>query len=111
MPDLADGRELPVGDDDLRPLSEPQATRERAHARRKRCRHGDLVRTRVDETRERAACRFLPLDPVLPRSPLLVPVLEVLVVRGAYGIRKGTLRAGVDVDLLLEDRKAVTTAL
>ena len=111
VPDLADRRELPVREDDLRPVRKAQATRERAHARRERRRHGNLIRARVDEAREGAACRFLPLDPVLPRSALLVPVGEVLPVRGAHGVGQRSLRAGVDVHLMLEDREAVAAAL
>ena len=111
VPDLPDGRKLPVGDHDLRALREAQAARERAHARGERGRHGDLVRRRVDEPGEGAARRLLPLDPVLPGSAVLVPVGEVLLVGRAHRVRQRSLRAGVDVDLLLEDREPVAAAL
>src|SRR5205807_4304051 len=71
----------------------------------------DLVRARVDEPRKGGARRFLPLDPVLPWRALLVPVGEVLLVRGAHRVRERSLRAGVDVDLVLEDGEAVTATL
>ena len=107
VPDLADRRELPVREDDLRPLRETETARQRAHSRGERRRHRDLVGACVDEPGEGAAGGFLPLDPVLPRRALVVPVLEVLLVGSAHRVRQRTLRARVDVHLPVEDREPV----
>jgi len=88
MPDLADGRELPVREDDLRALRETETARQRAHSGGERCRYRDLVGTCVDEAGEGAARGFLTLDPVLPRRALVVPVLEVLLVGSPDRVRQ-----------------------
>ena len=100
VPDLADGRELPVGEDDLRAPRETESACERAHSRGQGRRDGDLVRDRVDEAGEGSARGLLALDPVLPGGALLVPVVEVLLVGASDRVGERALRAGVDVDAL-----------
>ena len=111
VPDLPDGRKLQVGDDDLRPARVAQAAGEGAHAGRERGRDRDLVRLRVDEPCERRPPCIGALDPVLPRSAVLVPIAEVRLVGAADGVGEGSLRAAVDVDEALEDREAVPDAV
>ena len=57
VPDLADRRELEVGEDDLRAGREPEPARERGDAGRERRRDGDLVRLGVDQAGERGRAR------------------------------------------------------
>src|SRR6266540_5181313 len=103
MPDLADRRELPVREDDLRAPGEAEAAGQRTHTGRKRGRNGDLVRRGVDEPGERRARRLLALDPVLPGCAFLVPIAKVLLVCRADRVGERTLGARVDVHALLED--------
>ncbi len=72
---------------------------------RERGRHRHLVGLAADEPREGGACRLGPLDPVLPRCALLVPVGQVGVVGRAHRVRERALRAGVEVGEPLEDRE------
>ena len=110
MPDLPDGRELEVADDDPRALGVVEGARERAHPRRERGRHRDLVGLAADEAREGGPGRLGPLDPVLPGCALVVPVGEVGLVGAADRVRERPLRARVDVAEPLEDREALAAA-
>ena len=110
VPDLADRRELEVGKHDLRALRPVERRRERRDAGRLGGRDRDLVRLGADQVGAGRARPLCLLDPVLPRRAVLVPVAQVGLVGAAHGIRERPLRARVDVDLLLEDRKAVPAA-
>src|SRR5204862_7892786 len=90
---------------------EATPARERAHAGRARRRDSHLLGLGVDAAREGRARRLLPLPPVLPRRAVLVPVGQVLLVRGAHRIGQRALRARVDIDAPLEDREALPAAL
>ncbi len=106
--DLADSRELEVADHDrVAPVAEAEAADEPAHTRGDRGRDRDLVLAGVHEPRDRRPHRLEAADPVLPGRAVLVPVVEVAGVGVAHRVRERSLRAAVDVDLPLEDRKAV----
>ncbi len=108
VPDLADGRELEVGDDDaVAPGVRAQAAGDRVHARRDRRRDGDLVVVGAHEAGEARARRLGALHPVLPGRALLVPVAQVVGVGAAHRVGEHALRAAVEVDLMLEQREAV----
>ena len=108
VPDLPDGRELEVGDDDaVAAVAEAQAARDRVHAGRDRGGDGDLVVVGADQTGEARARRLGALHPVLPGRALLVPVAQVVGVGLAHGVREHALRAAVEVGLVLEQREAV----
>ena len=112
MRDLADGRELVLGDDDPVPLAaEVERGDERADGGGDGGLDRDLVGLHREELGEAAADRLRPLDPVPPLGAVRVPAVEVLLVGGADGVRERALRAGVDVDLVAEDREAAANRL
>ena len=92
--DLADRRELELGDDDASPLAALE--RERADDRVDRLRHGgrdgDVVRRRVHEAGEGGPRGLGALDPVLPLGAVGVPSVQVLLV-GARGRPRRALPA------------------
>ena len=81
--DLTDGRELVLADDDLRPAAalERQRADDPVHALRDRRGHRELGRLGVQQPREGGARGLRALDPVLPLGAVLVPAVEVLLVR------------------------------
>ena len=104
--DLADRRKLVRRDHDPVPLT-PELERADQPADRSGDRGLDrnVVRSGAEELRERRAGSLGALDPVLPLRAILVPAVEVLVVGGADDVGERSLRAGVDVDLVAEDRE------
>ena len=105
--DLADRGELVLADDDaVAPAAlERQRRDDPAHPLGDRGRDGDLVRLAVQQRGEPRTGRLGPLDPELPLGAVLVPPREVLLVGGPDAMREGALRAGVEVDRVLEDRE------
>ncbi len=104
--DLADGRELVLADDDAVPLTaQVEGGHERADPLRDGRRDRDLVRVGMDEAREAGASGFVPLDPELPLRAVFVPAAQPLLDRRTNTVRERALRARVEVDGVLEDRK------
>ena len=80
--DLPDRRELVLGDDDPVPLApELQRADEAAHRSGDGRLDRDVVGRGAEQPRERGPRRLRALDPVLPLGPVLVPAVEVLLVR------------------------------
>ena len=106
--DLADRRELVLADHDPVALAvERQRRDKRADALRDRRRDRDVVCLGVEQPRDRASERLVPVDPEAPFGPVRVPAREPLVDCRADGVRERALRARVEVGRGLEDRKLV----
>src|SRR6185437_8983008 len=68
----------------------------------------ELTGRGVEQPGERGTGGVGALHPDAPFGPVLVPAGEVLVVGGADAMRERTLRAGVQVDGVREDRELGT---
>ena len=110
--DLADRRELVLRDHDPVPRSrEVERGDEGADCGGDRRLDRDVVRLGAEQGGERGAGGLGALDPVPPLGAVLVPAGEVLLVRAADRVGQRPLRARVDVDLALEDRKTPANRL
>ena len=104
--DLPNRRKLVLADHDPVPLPvERQRGDKRAHTLRDRRRHRDVVGPGVEEPRDRRPERLVPLDPEVPLGPVRVPAGEPPLHRLPHALRKGPLRARVEIGRALEDRE------